>query len=306
MASNGSAAATGAPAGRSGPAAAAVGCLLAVLVVACTAAGDKSGMKNQPIELVLASNDGQNDGIPAVAQFVDEVSALSGGRVTVTVRYSWSGAGYDEPGLIRDVAAGRADLGWSGTRALDLVGVTAFRPLHAPMLVTSLAAERAVIEDPLTQALLADMRPAGVVGLAVLADEIRHPVGVEKPLLMPDDFRGITFQTFPSRAQAAGISALGATPTSDPVRPLAQRAVLGGFESMWNTLVANGYADIAPYVTANVGLWPRTTVLFANPAALARLDAEARLWVTTAAAHASEWSTIHALDGQDNQSGGLA
>jgi TRAP-type C4-dicarboxylate transport system substrate-binding protein len=276
--------------------------LAAFAASGCTwAASEKSGAIGDPVVLVLANSDLDTTGIPAVQNFVDRLADLSDGRVTVTIKSLWGGTRDDEPKLIRDVAAGRADLGWVGTRALDLVGVQAFRPLHAPFLVTSLAAEAAIIKDPLAKSLLGSLVSAGVVGLALMADQIRRPVGVSKPLLSPDDFQGITFQTFPSGAQQDAIRALGATPTTDASQRISVSSAVGGLESMWWTIAANSLTIGAHYVSGNVGLWPRTTVLFANPAALARLDPQAREWVNRAASDASDWSTIHAMDGQQHE-----
>src|SRR5512132_2438310 len=99
--------------------------------------GDKSGGPDEPKVLVLANNDGVNlDGAPAVQRFVDQVREISHGRLTVRVESSWAG-GTTETSVVKDVAAGKADLGWAGTRAFDLLGVDSFRPLHAPFLVDS-------------------------------------------------------------------------------------------------------------------------------------------------------------------------
>ena len=46
---------------------------------------------------------------------------------------------------MRAVAAGQVDLGWSGTRVFDTMGVTSFQALHAPMLIDSYALQHAVI-----------------------------------------------------------------------------------------------------------------------------------------------------------------
>jgi hypothetical protein len=82
-----------------------------IALAGCFAAGgDKSGGSSSPHELVLANNDGNLDGVPSVAQFVRRAEALSGGKLTVRVASRWRG-GEDEPRVIEDVAAGRADLG---------------------------------------------------------------------------------------------------------------------------------------------------------------------------------------------------
>jgi hypothetical protein len=52
-----------------------------------------------------------------------------------------------------------------------------------------------------------------------------------------------------------------------------------------------GEQQLAPYVTANVNLWPRTLALFANPGRLARLSASQRRLLDQAAADTAGHST---------------
>ena len=280
--------------------------LAAVVALAggCSAdGGDKSGGSGKPQVLVLANNDMPDQaltGAPAVQRFVDEVARLSGGRLTVRVESGWEG-GNDEPRVIRDVAAGKADLGWAGTRAFDMVGVDSFRPLHAPFLVGSYAAEAAVVKDPLASELLAGTASLGLTGLALVADELRFPAGVSKPLLAPADFAGLQFRTVASKVQSDGIRALGAEPTSQSVNDAAAAGRLGGLEMMWWIYEAAAQYGVAPFVTANAALWPRTAVVFGNTAALSKLDKAARGWLTTAAADAAAWSTTHAGDAEAGQ-----
>src|SRR5262249_22114292 len=145
-----------------------------IALAGCFAAGgDKSGGSSSPPELGLANNDGKLDGVPSVAPVVQRAAAVSGrevpgpgeARMGGGVEWRWRG-GEDEPRVIKDVAAGRADLGWAGTRAFDLVGVAAFRPLHAPFLVGTYAAETAVVSDhTLMRELLGALEPLGLSGL---------------------------------------------------------------------------------------------------------------------------------------------
>ncbi len=265
--------------------------------------GDKSG--GQQEILVLANNDGNLDGVPAVARFVNRVSELSKGRLTVKVESSWQGGG-DESRVIKDVAAGRADLGWAGTRAIDLVGIDNFRPLHAPFLVDSYAAEAAVVKDPLAHELLDSLESLGLTGLALAADQLRFPAGVARPLLTPVDFAGMRFRTVASQVQSDGIRALGAEPTSEPANnaDLAEATFsgeLGGFETMWWTYLETSQYGFAPFVTANAVLWPRTLVVFANTKTMERLGESARGSLIQAAEEAGAWSTAHAGDAESGQ-----
>jgi TRAP-type C4-dicarboxylate transport system substrate-binding protein len=267
------------------------------LAAGCSASGgDKSGGSGTPQVLVLASNDGVDlDGAPAVQRFVDGVAKVSNGRLTVRVEPEWQG-GDDEARVIKDVGAGKADLGWAGTRAFDLVDLNSFRPLHAPFLVDSYAAEAAVVKDPLAKELLASTAPLGLTGLALAADQLRFPAGVAKPLLVPADFAGHRFRTLPSQVQSDGIRALGAEPTSQSVDEAMADGKLAGLESMWWTYQQRSYWGVAPFITANAAMWPRTLVIFGNTAKMAKLDKTARGWLTQAATDASAWSTTHAGD----------
>ena len=262
------------------------------------AGGDKSGGSVSPHELVLANDDGNLEGVPSVARFVQRVETLSGGNLKVRVESRWRG-GDDEPRVIEDVAAGRADLGWAGTRAFDIVGVPAFRPLHAPFLVGTYAAEAAVVGDhALMGELLGKLEPLGLSGLAVAADEIRFPAATTHPLRTPADFAGLRFATVASDVQSEGLRALGARPTTELTEQALGSGQLDGIETMWWTYDVKGYFAAAPFATANAGLWPRTLALFANTKALDGLSEEERSWVEQASEGAAAWSVEHAADAE--------
>ena len=283
--------------GRRAIAAQAAALITLIALAGCFAAGgDKSGGSSSPHELVLANSDGNLDGVPSVARFVQRAEALSGGKLTVRVESRWRG-GEDEPRVIEDVAAGRADLGWAGTRAFDLVGVAAFRPLHAPFLVGTYAAETAVVSDhALMRDLLSALEPLGLSGLAVAADEIRFPAATTHPLRTPADFAGLRFATVASDVQSEGLRALGARPTTELNEQALTSGQLDGIETMWWTYDVHSYYDAAPFATANAGLWPRTLALFANTKTLDGLSEQERSWVEQAAEDAAAWSVKHAAD----------
>jgi TRAP-type transport system periplasmic protein len=264
--------------------------LVAVAATGCSTTTDRSGGALAPTTLVLASNDG-TDVHGALAQFVTLVEKQSGGRVRVQVSPKWRAKG--EPRVLDDVAAGKADLAWSGTRAFDTVGVDTFRPLHAPFLISSYPAQRAVV-PALAPELLKGLQGTGLTGLAVLADELRFPAGADGPLLAPGDFTDLNFGIMASNTQSAAVTALGARPQAITVPHPPTTNGLAALETMWNTYVGNDQHLFMPFVTANAVLWPRTTALVANTASFDRLSPQVREVVTKAATEAQLWSLDHA------------
>jgi TRAP-type C4-dicarboxylate transport system substrate-binding protein len=146
----------------------------------------------------------------------------------------------------------------------------------------------------ITDEMLKGLSRLGVTGLAVLANGLRKPIAVKEPLLAPADWRGITFQSFRSQGQAAAIQALGAVP-ADAIGPALdqglQEGQIQGFEKNLLVLQINGVERWAPYVTANVNLWPQMDVLMANPGRLAALTEKERGWFHQAAREAAAHST---------------
>jgi TRAP-type C4-dicarboxylate transport system substrate-binding protein len=262
--------------------------------VACSGGGageDKAGGSGKPVVLRLANTSGQLNFQPAVADFVQRVEQLSGGDVRIKVVDHWGEFVSDaEQQVVRDVATNDVDLGWVGTRVFDTLGIRSFEALTAPMLINSYALENAVIESGITEQMMEGLDGLGVVGLDILPDGLRKPVGVKRPIVGPSDWRGITFGTLRSKGQAEAIRALGATPAQvfGTVRKeRIERGTVQGFEmSLWN-YQANVMPPLAPYVTANVNLWPQMDVLLANPARLARLSGKQRGWLEEAARDAA-------------------
>jgi TRAP-type transport system periplasmic protein len=248
---------------------------------------DKAGGTGPPIVLRLANTGGSIDQTPAVEYFVKHVEALSGGNVRIEVIDQWAEFASDaEQQVVRGVAAGKVDLGWVGTRVFDTMGVESFQALTAPMLVDSYALEHAVIEGGITDEMMEGLDELEMVGLGVLADGLRRPIGVTAPILGPADWRGITFGTVRSNGQAEAIRALGATPAQifGSEREVALgKGTIQGFEfSTWLYISNPTWPRLAPYVTANVNLWPQMDVLLANPARLEALTGEQRGWVEQA------------------------
>jgi TRAP-type transport system periplasmic protein len=286
-----------------GPAALTV--TIALIAGACASSGstgDKAGGSGGPLVLELANTSSEMRNQPAVEDFAARVEKLSGGAVRIKPVNEWGDFATDaEQKAVRAVAAGKLDLAWVGTRAFDTLGVKDFQALTAPMLIDSYELQDAVIKDGITTKMLPGLKDVGVVGLGVLPDAERRPIGTEGPIVKLADWHGITFGTFTSGSQVAAIRALGAVPEQvfGPARKEAlKNGSLEGFEfGLFAYQRDPAWFQSAPYVTANVNLWPQMDVLLADPSRFADLSDEQRGWLRQAATEAAgDASMIADLD----------
>jgi TRAP-type C4-dicarboxylate transport system substrate-binding protein len=267
--------------------------IAAVVAGGCSGDGtgsDKAGGSGEPVVLRMANTASNLEYFPAITDFVGRVKERSGGNVRIEVVDEWGRFAADgEQQVVRAVAAGKVDLGHAGTRVLDTMGVASFQALQAPMLIDSYALQRAVLEGGLPREMLQGLDRVGVAGLGVLGGGLSKPIAVNKPLLGSADWRGITFGTYKSEVQAQAIRSLGATPMEAFGKARDQALQAGKLQAFELNLLAyqlNVLEGEAPYVTANVNLWPWTDVLFANPGRLAALTGQQRGWLQQAAADA--------------------
>ena len=196
--------------------------------------------------------------------FAEKVEDLSGGTLRIRFENSWGQGrrGNAEVNMIHDVKAGKADLGWAGSRAFDLVGDRAFGPLHAPMMIDSYALELKVLQDEgVVRPMLESLDRLGLEGVGVLPGPLRRPLGVRR-LAAPPDWSGMRIGHAGGEQIARSLRALGARPRI--IVSSGEFAGLDGVESHVTSIAGNQYHDEAPYLTGNVVLWPRPLVLFAG------------------------------------------
>jgi TRAP-type C4-dicarboxylate transport system substrate-binding protein len=270
--------------------------LAAVLFAGCGAAGgDRAGgaPAPEPRVLTLANAFGDSGELEG---FIQQVDRLSNGTLRIEVQDSWrDGEATAEQQLIVDVRAGAADLGAAPSRAWDSLGVRSVRALHAPLLVDSYALQQRVVEGPLVTDMLKGLEPLGLAGLGVLPGPMRKPLGVTRPLAKPADYKGLAFGIQRSGVADATFRALGATPVPFPADGAIMR--FGAIEQQLHAIDGNRYADSAKYLTANVNLWPRPLVLFANQAAFDALTANQQDLLRRAVAAATPAQTArHRLE----------
>jgi TRAP-type C4-dicarboxylate transport system substrate-binding protein len=239
--------------------------LLAVLAVmlaapACSSSDvDKAGgtRTERPVVLTLANHEvGPQD----VQFWIDEVQRRSGGSLVIQVTNRWRDQefAYDKA-TIADVQAGKIQLAKVNARVYDTIGVNSFQALVAPFLIDNYTLQRRVLESDLMGEMLAGTGKLGLVGLAVLPTSLRKPLGVSRPLVTVEDYRGARFGTREGEVAKATFAALGATPVE--TIPGVRRSDLDGIEL---DFALNEYEQLAKAFTSNVTLWPRPVTLVIN------------------------------------------
>lgn len=280
--------------------AAAVAATLAGVLCACTTSsgGDKTGNRTVVLTLASIDNINPNGQQPASAAFVRELLAVSHGAMKVQVHDEFeSGAPAAETDLVKAVGAGSFDLGIPATRAFAAAGIPSLRALEAPMVITSRAAEDAVVNGPAGAHLLASLDSSDVVGLALFAGPLRRPMATT-PLLGPTTWHGKRFRSFNSPIQDATVKALRGTPVhaSFGFPSMVRAGTLDGAELDIAQYQENTYAGLLPAVTGNVVLWPRVVALTMNRKRYESLTAQQRQWLSEAAAGGVKAGTDFAYD----------
>jgi TRAP-type C4-dicarboxylate transport system substrate-binding protein len=274
------------PVMRARRAATAVVALLAVPIGLTTGCSER--VSGPTLVLSIASPDEDDDDTAApIKHFAAEVDRRSGG--TIRIVPAWDVA---PPGVLdwdqvaaRSVVEGTYALGFVPARVMDLFGVDSLRALNAPFLVTSLDAERAVLEDgDLRADLMAGLPDAGLVGLDLMPDGLRHPFGYDHPVLGAADYEGLLVRTGQSATIDRLFETLGASGTTDDDAAEG----LGVAEAQYSRDVQG--AGIA---TSNVTFFPKVNALVAGRAVAERLRADQWDVLLDAADATRTWQSGH-------------
>jgi TRAP-type C4-dicarboxylate transport system substrate-binding protein len=241
--------------------------LLAVALLAgCGSENSDRAGGEKPVKAKVLDMANVNGELGELEAFEAAVRRISGGRLRIKWlnEYGRGRDGNAEVNLIRDVNAGKADLGWAGTRVFDELGDAAFNPLHAPMLIGSYDLEEKVLSDGLVDPMLKSLGDLGLQGIGVLPGPLRRPLG-KHPLRGPDDWAGARISSSGGDQVEAALRSLGAKVLYDDPAVREATDKLDGLETHIAAVPGNHYQYDIPYLTGNVVLWPRPLVLFAGP-----------------------------------------
>jgi TRAP-type C4-dicarboxylate transport system substrate-binding protein len=266
---------------RPGPVIAMLAVALAAPVYAGCSSDEESAKADTNKSVTLRIGTDDKPGKPAadqIQEFARRVEKLSGGKIRIEPVWHAAGDGSDwDQRVARMVTGGSLDMGLIPSRAWDTEGVTSLRALNAPFLVTSDQLLAKVISGDLAGDLMSGLDEANVVGIALFPEGMRHPFGLKKPLLGPDDYEGQTIRSPTSDTTANMFQALGARVNDDEP----DEHIHAGLESSY-LLNPGGTA------TGNVTFYPKVNSLVVNSDAYENLDEGQRELLARAASQTRE------------------
>jgi TRAP-type C4-dicarboxylate transport system substrate-binding protein len=250
-----------------------VRCAAALLVagLALVACGGHDKAGGTPATGTEAVSVAMRDNSPRlISPYAKAVSRVAEADIRIEPRTNWRSREQDsEARTIADVRGGRLDFALVSARALDTLGVQSFEPMLAPFAIDSLETERRVLASDLADRALAGLERIGVVGVAVLPGDLRHPLGLTRPLLRPEDFDGAYVGVRASTMAKRSFERLGATVAFSGGDDFAG---FDGIESDLRSILSERADEGAASLAADLSLWPRVLVLVANRQAWERLS----------------------------------
>ncbi len=197
-----------------------------------------------------------------------------------------------DPGsdLLALVRAGDLDVAVVPTRVFDLVGVTGFQGLQAPLHFVSVEQADAVLTDPIAERMMEPVESLGLVPLALTFDAMRDMKGYAGALTAPDDFAGRQVAARPSDATRLAIEALGATVYPEVGRPFEEAVSAGEVAALEDSLNQSNLEGAGTSVANEIWSF-KANVIVVNEDAWHTLSGAQQDRLRDAAAGARDFST---------------
>src|SRR6476659_2600391 len=131
------------------------------------------------------------------------------------------------------------------------MGVKDFEVFDLPFLLPNTAALRKVTEGPIGQKMLKLLEPKGMIGLAYWDNGFKE-MSANKPLHLPDDYKGLKFRIQSSKVLEAQFRALGAIPqvmAFSEVYQALQTGVVDGQENTPSNMYTQKMHEVQKYMT---------------------------------------------------------
>ncbi|GAA1058511.1 hypothetical protein GCM10017608_25740 [Agromyces luteolus] len=276
-------------------AAAAVASVAVALSGCAQGAASKAGPGAVPRTIVIGLGD--SAGRPAsddAEHLAEPIESYSDGALVPQIRWEAhtervdraSGEGYAVVGDM--VLDGSVDLAVLPDFVWIDAGAERLSAVKAPFLLTDEATMDAVATSPLGAEMLDELDDLGVVGLALLPEALRHPIGFDEPFLEVDDVAGATLRSLDPAGREL-IEVLGGTATNLANEDLAQAVTDGEVQGAESSYAQIGSLPRSGTFTGDVAFFAKFNTAVANRGWFDGLDSDLQDAVRRAAADTTEY-----------------
>jgi len=185
----------------------------------------------------------------AALEFKKAVETATKGDLVINVFPG--GALGGNPQMVQGVRMGSLDLTANGNSFY-----TGFAPknnvIDLPYLFNDYAHVAAVIDGPIGQSLLDELKKYNIMGLAFLDQGFRHATNNVHPIRVPDDFKGLKMRVAPNKAHVMCFQLLGAnvvTMSFTEVYMAMQTKAIDAEENPTNTILVNRFQEVQKYMS---------------------------------------------------------
>lgn len=238
--------------------------LIIRLAAAALLAGAFAGAQAQTI-LRLGHPHRSTGALHAGAEaFKAELERLTNGRYKVQIFPSGALGGEKE--MVEQAKDGWLDLVLTSTGPVGSF-VPEVLPFDVPFLFRDYAHARAVLDGPIGQDALAKFAPRGIIGLAWAENGFRHLTNSKRPIVSPEDLKGLKVRTMQNDVHMEAFKTFGAVPTPLPfpdVFVALQAGEVDGQENPIQVITASKFSRVQKYLTLS-GHFYSPAVLIASP-----------------------------------------
>ena len=227
------------------------------------------GIVPQTFVIGLADSAGRpaSDDAEQLAALIEE---YSGGALVPEIRWEAHEAHGPDPGngdpVVGDmVIDGEVDLAVLPDFVWIAQGAKRLSAVKTPFLVTEQSTMDAIATSDLADEMLGELDGLGLIGLALLPETLRHPIGFAAPFLDVADLRGATVRSLDRTAWEL-IETLGATPTSLGNEDLAEAVQDGRVQGAESAYAQLGSVPLGGTFTGDVTLFAKLNTAVANAA----------------------------------------
>ncbi|WP_349292195.1 TRAP transporter substrate-binding protein [Noviherbaspirillum sp. L7-7A] len=219
---------------------------LAISALSASFVQTASAQTTMRISVSTAQNSHQGVAIDTLAK---EVEKRTNGRYKIQTFYSGSlGA---EREATEAVQLGTQDLTWTSTGPIPNF-VPETKIFDVPFLFRDYAHARAVLDGPIGQDMLKKFEPKGFKALAWGENGFRHMTNNKRPVVNPEDLRGLKLRTMENPVHIQAYKGFGIIPTPmafTEVFTAMQQGTVDGQENPLSVIVANKFEQVQKHLS---------------------------------------------------------